>query len=92
MQGQGSHSDFAWESFGRFLWFFKFLPKDMFIDFLDILERERERERDAERERNIDQLPPVHTPTRDATCNLGMHPDRGSNPQLLVYEGDALTD
>ena len=86
MQGQGSHSDSAWESFGRFLWFLKFLPKNMFIDFLDILEREkgRERQMQRERERNIDRLPPVHTPTRGATCNLGMRPDRGSNPQLLV--------
>ena len=32
-------------------------------------------------ERNIDWLPSLHAPTRDRTCNLGMRPDWGLNPQ-----------
>ena len=41
-------------------------------------------------ERNTDWLPPVHTQTWEymhqdqETCNLGMCPDWGSNPQPLV--------
>ena len=47
-----------------------------------------EREEGKEGERNIHQLPPIraltrdHAPTVDPTCNLGMLPDWGSNPQL----------
>ena len=41
---------------------------------------ERETERDRERQRNIHRLPPVRAPTRDEIHNLGMCPDRGSNP------------
>ena len=44
--------------------------------------RKREGERGG-RERNIDCLPPVHTLMWDRTHNLGMRPDRGSNPQPL---------
>lgn len=38
--------------------------------------RERNRNTDV---RNVDQLPPVHTPTGDQTQNLGMYSDRESN-------------
>ena len=31
--------------------------------------------------RNIDRLPPIHAPTGDQTCNLGMCPDQGSSLQ-----------
>ena len=44
--------------------------EDMFVDF-----------RESERERNINWVPPVHAPTRDQTCNLGMCPDRGLSTQ-----------
>ena len=55
----------------------------MLIDF-----RERRRERAREREtlmweRNINGLPPVHTPTGDQTSNLGMCPDQELNPQCF---------
>ena len=56
--------------------------------FLLILQREEAIERKTETslwERNIDQLPPVCTPTGDQTHNLGMCPDQGSDPQLLVH-------
>ena len=41
--------------------------------------------------RNINELPPIHTPTRDQTRNLGMCPDGESNLQLFgVLCGTAL--
>ena len=49
---------------------FLILPKDTFIDFREMMERETERDRETS-----DQLPPVHSPTGDRTCNLGMCPD-----------------
>ena len=42
-----------------------------------------------ERERNIDQLPPVCTPTGDWTCNPGVCPDWGSSLQPFGAQGDA---
>lgn len=54
-----------------------------------ILERQGGKESDRERNtdvRNINQLPPVHTPTRDQTCNLGhVHRPRIKYRNLLVY-------
>ena len=47
-------------------------------------ERERERETSMWK-RDIDQLPPIGTPTRGGTCNLGMCPDRNQTCNLLVY-------
>ena len=44
----------------------------------------RERGREKQRQRNIDQLPPVHAPTGDRTCNSGMCPDREWNCDISV--------
>ena len=39
-------------------------------------------------ERKINRLPPVHAPTKDWTCNLGMCPEQKSNPQPFgVWDG-----
>ena len=35
--------------------------------------------------RNVDWLPPIRTLIGDQTRNLGICPDKESNPQLLVY-------
>ena len=62
-----------WIIFSRcyfYLVIFKSSPEDIFIDL-----------RERERERNIDWLLPIHIPTRDWTCNLGMCPDQRSNQQ-----------
>ena len=60
----------------------------MLIDLREkVRERGREegrkegRERERERERNINQLPSVHTLTRDQTYNLVLCPDWEPNPQ-----------
>ena len=54
----------------------------MFIDF-----RERETEKETSTcEGNIDQFPPVHTPTRNQNCNPGTCPDRDGACGLLVCE------
>ena len=42
-------------------------------------------------ERNIDQLPPVHTLTRDQTRNLGMCPDRELDPEPFGVWDEAPT-
>ena len=67
----------------------------MFIDFRERgrggrreKERERKREREREREREIHWLPPIHTLTRDPTCNPGMCPDQNWNPQHFGVRGD----
>ena len=66
----------------------------MLIDF-----RERRREREGRRDRqteidvrNINQLPFVCTPTRDPTHNLGMCPDRESNPQTFGVKDNTPTN
>ena len=46
----------------------------------------------GKRERNIDQLPPIHSPTRDQTCNPGMCPDGELNPQSFDVQDDASTN
>ena len=64
----------------------------MFIDFRD---RGKARERERERHihvRNIDRLPPVHAPNGDGTCNLGMYPDQGLNPQPFGVRNDTSTN
>ena len=51
--------------------------------FINLRER-KGGEREGEKHRcgrNIDQLLPVYTPTRDWNCDLGMYPDWESNPQ-----------
>ena len=45
-----------------------------------------------EGERNIDWLPPVHGPTRDQTCNLGMCPDWETNLQPFDVWKDTPTN
>ena len=62
-----------------------------------ILEREEGGERETERERNIDvrnidQLPPPHTPTGDWTQNLGMYLVHESNLQPFGVQGNASTN
>ena len=58
----------------------------MFTDFRE-REREKEREIETERQRNIDVTEQYQSvascmpPTGDRTCNLGMCPDQGLNPQ-----------
>ena len=79
------------------LWysFLKSSPKDM---FMDLRERGRERQTDKARETsmwewNIDLLPYSHTcPNWDGTCNLGMCPDQGWNPQPFGVWDDAPTN
>ena len=44
------------------------------------------------RERNINWLSPICALTRDGTCNLGMCPDGGSNPQSFGIRDNAPTD
>ena len=44
-------------------------------------QRDRERQRQRERERNINQLPPVHAPSRYQIHNLGMCPGQELNLQ-----------
>ena len=69
------------------IFFFLSSPKDMFTDF-----RERGRERETLMwERNISQLPPIHTPTRNGTRNLGMCPDQEWNPQPFGIWDNAQT-
>ena len=58
----------------------KSLSGDMFIDF-----RKRERE-------NINQLPPICTPTGDRNGNLFKCPDQGSNPQPFSTWDNAPTN
>ena len=53
-----------------------------------ILERGRERQE----ERNISQLPPTHTPTREKTLNPGMCPDQKLNPWPFGAQQDAPTN
>ena len=55
----------------------------MFIDFRG------KRMGGWEGERNIDQLPPIRTPTGDQTHNLGMCPDQESNPQAFGVQDSA---
>ena len=43
-------------------------------------------------EGNIDWLPPIRTPTRDQTCNLGICPDWDSNPQPFGVKDEAPTN
>ena len=50
----------------------------MFIDF-----------RDRGRERNVDWLLPIHAPTENRICNLGVCPDWELNLQLLGIWDDA---
>ena len=58
----------------------------MFIDF-------RERGRERERERNTNQLPPVCSPTREWTPNLGMFDQQSkSNPQPFGVRNDSPTN
>ena len=57
---------------------------------IDLREKgwKEERERDTSmEERNIDQLPPVHTPTTVRTQNPGMCPDQESNRQPFGVQG-----
>ena len=54
--------------------------------------REREREGGREGEREIGQLPLIHTRTRDPTCNLGLCPDWGLNPQPFGVWDDVLSN
>lgn len=49
----------------------------MFIDFIE--KGRGGREEGEGRERDIDQPPPIHTPTRDQTRNPGMCPEQASN-------------
>ena len=76
--------------------YFKSLPEDMFIDFRQRGRgwggRERERERETGKHWNIDRLPPVWALTGDQTHNLGMCPDRGSNPQVFGVRDNASTN
>ena len=58
-----------------------FILKSIFIDL-----------RERKEERNISWLPPVHVPTGDQTCNLGMCPDREWNPQPFGVWGNNLTN
>ena len=77
----------------RFLWelfFFKSIPEDIFTDFR---EEERQRERKKHQyKRNTDWLPPTCDQTRDQTPNLGMCPNRGSNPQPFSVWDNAPND
>lgn len=65
----------------------------------DVCVLEREEGREGERgkreksmwERNVNQLPPIHAPTREWTCNLDMCPDEGSNPQRFWNMDDTPT-
>ena len=60
-----------------------FFFKDLIYLFLEKGEgREKE-------ERNINQLPFIHTPTRDQTCNPGMCPDWESNQQPFALQDNA---
>ena len=69
----------------------------MLIDFRK-KGRETDRQSDGETERetsiwerNIDRLPPTHSPTRDQNLNLGMCPHRGSSLQPFDVWNDAPT-
>ena len=65
--------------FSLVYFFFSPCPR---ICFLLILERK------GDRERNINRLPPTGTRNRDQTCNLGMCPVQGWNPQPFgVWDG-----
>ena len=59
-----------------------------FILFYFIV-RERERNTDV---RNINQLPPVHAPTGNQTCNLGLCPDQRWNPQPFGVQDHTPTN
>ena len=43
-------------------------------------------------ERNIDRLPPTHTPSRDQNCYLGMCPDWELNPSPFGVRDDTPTN
>ena len=58
----------------------------------DFRERGREGQRGRERWRNIDGLPPIHTPRRDWIGNPGKRPDQESNPQPFGAQDDAPTE
>ena len=58
--------------------------KILFISFL-----ERGEVREKERKRNINELPLVHAPTWDWTCNPGMCPDQESNLRHFALLDDA---
>ena len=53
-----------------------------------ILENQERRQR----EREIDQLPPVHSPIRDGTPNLAMCPDWELNPPPFGARDNAPTE
>ena len=58
---------------------------------LTFREREGEREKETSMwKRNIDQLPPICTPTGDWTCNPGMCPDWELNLQPFGVPDNAL--
>ena len=54
-------------------------------------QREREKERNID-VRNINRLPPIHTPTGDGTHNLDICPDRELNLQPFGAWVDAPTN
>ena len=78
---------------GLLLLFWNPHPRICFYLFQKGEGRETERERETSMwERNIDQLPPGGTPTRDQTLNPGMCPDQGSDLQSLGVWEDAPTN
>ena len=48
-------------------------------------QRERKNKREERKQRSTDWLPPIHAQTGDQTCNGGLCPDQGSNPQPFRY-------
>ena len=72
-----------------FLLIFLSCPEDIFIDFFFFRQwkvggRKRERKGQTETlmcKTNTNQLPPICTPARGQTLNLGMCPDQELNPQ-----------
>ena len=76
---------------GKKLRFFLSLPLSLSFFLHCFLERERERETSMWK-RNINCLPPIHTPTGDRTYDLSMCPDQGSNPQPFGPRDDAPTN
>ena len=82
---------FKWIYFSSYFNGFK-TPRNTYLfiysspeDILSLILRERGREK----ERNIDWLPPVHTPIRHQACNLGMCHDRESNLRCFGVWDDA---
>ena len=76
------------------LYFHMFFKKSYLRIWLLIFWRERETDRQTERhtsvwKRNINPLPLICAPTGDQTYNLGMCPDRESNPQPFGVWDDA---